>query len=109
MNDDWDIGYRRAARQHVTKMLSVLVGLTLLGATVIVGLLLVSTKGHAAEQRTTFTDSNGRVTGWANSDSKGNTTYSNALGQNTGRSTTDANGTTTFRDNMGRQTGTVRK
>ena len=66
--------------------------------------LLIPTVALAQQTRETFTDANGRVTGWATSNGKGGTTFYDASARNTGRSVT-SNGVTTFYNNLGQQTG----
>ena len=64
--------------------------------------LLIPTVALAQQTRETFTDANGRVTGWATSNGKGGTYDASA--RNPGRSVT-SNGVTTFYNNLGQQTG----
>jgi hypothetical protein len=71
-------------------------------------LIIIAMIGTAnAEERTTFRDNNGRVTGWATTNSVG-TQFYNSNGQNTGRAATNNTGTTLY-NNMGRVTGSARR
>lgn len=73
-----------------------------------INLIILAMIGTAnAEERTTFRDSSGRVTGWATTNNVG-TQFYNSNGQNTGRATTNNVGTT-FYNSAGRVTGSARR
>ena len=72
--------------------------------TLTLALLWPATVLAEPQERQTFRDANGRVTGWATSNGKGGTTFYDASARNTGRSVT-SNGVTTFYNNLGQQTG----
>jgi YD repeat-containing protein len=71
--------------------------------------LLFPTAALAQQQRSTFRDASGRVTGWVNTDARGNSTFYDAAARNTGRSTIFSNGTTTRYDASGRRVGTTKQ
>jgi YD repeat-containing protein len=56
------------------------------------------------QQRETFKDANGRVTGWATTNNVGTQFYDSSA-RNVGRSVTGSNGSTTSYDASGRVTG----
>ena len=61
----------------------------------------------AAQNQTTFRNSQGQTTGTATRDSNGTTTFLDDSGRTTGTATTNSNGTTTFRNEKGQTTGTA--
>jgi hypothetical protein len=59
----------------------------------------------AADTKTVWRDSSGRVLGTATTDRYGKTTYRDSMGRTQGTSSTDSYGKTTYRDAMGRLHG----
>jgi YD repeat-containing protein len=74
------------------------------GAAIVLAFLMST---EVLAQSRTFSDSSGRVTGRASTDSSGAVTLYDASGRAVGRATTDSQGTTTFYDDAGRKTGTI--
>ena len=56
----------------------------------------------AAQNQTTFRNSQGQTTGTATTDSNGTTTFRDGSGRTTGTATTNSKGTTTFRGGSAR-------
>ena len=61
----------------------------------------------AAQNQTTFRNSQGQTTGTVTTDSNGTKTFRDGSGRTTGTATTNSNGTTTFRNSQGQTTGTA--